>query len=120
MNHKIEELQTQMTENERRIDHRSYERQGLDKLPTQHEGPAVNEMEKRGIRTNKRALNNWIRKTWKLITELKDMITALLEAVADLQAEIRAEKKEEEMICPFLCFFVSCFIFSYPGSSASP
>lgn len=75
-----------------RIDHRSYERQGIEKPPTQHEGPAVNEMEKRGIQTNKRALNNWVRKTWKLITELKDMIAALVEAIADIQAEIRAEK----------------------------
>ena len=79
-----------------RIDHRSYARQGIDKLPTQHEGPAVNEMEKRGIRTNKRALNNWIRKRWKLITELKDLIAELLEAVAELQAEIRAEKAKFE------------------------
>ena len=79
-----------------RIDHRSYERQGIDKLPTQHEGPAVNEMEKRGIRTNKRALNNWIRRTWKMITELKDMIAALLEVIAELQAEIRAEKAKFE------------------------
>lgn len=79
-----------------RIDYRSYERQGIDKPPAQHEGPAVNEMEKWGIQTNKRALNNWIRKTWKLITELKDMIASLLEGIAEIQAEIKAEKAKFE------------------------
>ena len=35
-----------------RLDLRSYERQGLDKIPTVHMGPAVSQMEKRGIQTN--------------------------------------------------------------------
>ena len=32
-----------------RLELRSYERQGLDKIPTVHMGPAVSQMEKRGI-----------------------------------------------------------------------
>ena len=36
-----------------RIDHRSYERQGVDLLPTIHEGATVRAMEKKGIRTEK-------------------------------------------------------------------
>ena len=36
-----------------RIDHRSYKRQGIDKIPTVHLGPAASQMEKRGIRTGK-------------------------------------------------------------------
>ena len=35
-----------------RLDLRSYERQGIDKIPTVHMGPAVSQMEKRGIQTN--------------------------------------------------------------------
>ena len=35
-----------------RVDHRSYERQGSDQLPTVHEGPAVRAMDARGIRTD--------------------------------------------------------------------
>ena len=35
-----------------RVDLRSYERQGLDIIPTVHEGAAVRQMEKRGIQTN--------------------------------------------------------------------
>ena len=45
-----------------RIDHRSYVDQGLDLLPTVHEGPQVRKMEKRGIRTEKGDLNRWIKK----------------------------------------------------------
>ena len=36
-----------------RIDHRSYERQGVEQLPTVHEGPTVKAMEQKGIRTDK-------------------------------------------------------------------
>ena len=46
-----------------RIDHRSFERQGVEQIPTQHEGPTVRAMEAKGIRTDKGDLNRWIRKT---------------------------------------------------------
>lgn len=36
-----------------RIDHRSYKRQGIDKISSVHLGPAASQMEKRGIRTGK-------------------------------------------------------------------
>ena len=36
-----------------RIDHRSYKRQGIDKIPTVHLGPTASQMEKRGTRTGK-------------------------------------------------------------------
>lgn len=34
-----------------RIDHRSYEDRGIEKVPTKHEGPTVRAMEKKGIKT---------------------------------------------------------------------
>ncbi len=52
-----------------RIDHRSYVRQGLEQLPTVHEGPAVRQMEARGIATDKGELNRWIRATNALLKE---------------------------------------------------
>jgi ATP-dependent exoDNAse (exonuclease V) alpha subunit len=36
-----------------RIDHRSYERQGSDQVPTIHMGVAASQMEKKGIKTNR-------------------------------------------------------------------
>ena len=44
-----------------RVDLRSYARQGLDVVPTVHEGAAVRQMEKRGIQTNIGNLNREIR-----------------------------------------------------------
>jgi ATP-dependent exoDNAse (exonuclease V) alpha subunit len=42
------------------LDHRSYERQGIDKEPTIHLGPAAHQMEKRGIRTDRGDINRAI------------------------------------------------------------
>lgn len=54
-----------------RIDHRSYEHQDVEQLPTAHEGPTVKAMEQRGIRTDKGDLNHWIRKTNSMLREAK-------------------------------------------------
>ena len=61
-----------------RIDHRSYFRQSLDLLRTVHEGPAVRQMEARGIATDKGSLNRWIRAANALLKDLKRRIAALL------------------------------------------
>ena len=54
-----------------RIDHRSYERQGIDLLPTIHEGPSVRQMEAKGIRTDKGEFNRWIKATNSLIQSVR-------------------------------------------------
>ena len=41
----------------KRQDHRSYKRQGIDKIPSVHLGPAASQMENRGIRTDKGEVN---------------------------------------------------------------
>ena len=60
-----------------RIDHRSYERQGVELLPTVHEGPTVRAMEKRGIQTEKGSLNKWIKATNKMILAAEKKVSAL-------------------------------------------
>ena len=71
-----------------RIDHRSYERQGVDQIPTQHEGPTVRAMEAKGIRTNKGDLNRWIRKTNAMFREAKQKIAALIDWLKEVKAEL--------------------------------
>lgn len=71
------------------IDHRSYKQQGIDQIPTVHEGPSVRQMEARGIPTEKGSLNRWIRKTKRMIEDLKSGIRALLEALAEIRAEMK-------------------------------
>ena len=53
-----------------RVDLRSYERQGLDIIPTVHMGPAVTEMERKGIATNIGNLNRDIKAANRLISLL--------------------------------------------------
>ena len=71
-----------------RIDHRSYERQGIDLLPTIHEGVTVRVMEAKGIRTNKGDLNRWIRKTNAMLREAKQKIAALIDWLKEVKAEL--------------------------------
>ena len=60
-----------------RIDHRSYKRQGVDKIPTVHMGPAASQMERRGIQTEKGNINREIAADNKLLKEIKARITRL-------------------------------------------
>ena len=60
-----------------RIDHRSYKRQGINKIPSVHLGPAASQMEKCGIRTDKGEVNRQIAADNKLLKEIKSRITRL-------------------------------------------
>ena len=60
------------------VDHRSYKRQGIDKIPSVHLGPAASQMEKRGIRTDKGEVNRQIAADNKLLKEIKARITRFI------------------------------------------
>ena len=60
-----------------RIDHRSYKRQGIEKVPTIHMGVAASQMERRGIRTEKGDINRQIAEDNKLLKEIKARITRI-------------------------------------------
>ena len=61
-----------------RIDHRSYERQGVEQIPTVHEGVAVRQMAARGLVTSKGERNHWIKSANTMLRALRDRIKALL------------------------------------------
>ena len=69
-----------------RVDHRSYKRQGIDKIPSIHMGVAAMRMEKRGIRTIKGDFNRAIAADNKLLKELKARITRLYNWSKELAA----------------------------------
>lgn len=71
-----------------RIDHRSFERQGVEQIPTQHEGPTVRAMEAKGIRTDKGDLNRWIRKTNAMLREAKQKIAVLIVWLKEMKTEL--------------------------------
>ena len=87
-----------------RIDHRSYERQGVDLLPTIHEGATVRAMEKKGIRTEKGEFNRWIRRTNAFIRDLRKSLSALLETIKEIKAELD-KPQSEPVIIPLQRYF---------------
>ena len=60
-----------------RIDHRSYERQGVEQIPTVHMGVAATQMERRGVMTEKGGVNRDIIAQNKLLKEIKARLTRL-------------------------------------------
>ena len=81
-----------------RIDHRSYKRQGVDKIPTVHMGPAASQMERRGIVTEKGNINREIAADNKLLKEIKARITRLY----NWSKEQSAQPQGRESIMDFL------------------
>ena len=90
-----------------RIDHRSYERQGVEQVPTTHEGPNVRKMEAKGIATEKGKLNRWIRNVNRAFAGFKAKLAALMEALDAIIAERRAAqaKFEAENIATLLSIY---------------
>ena len=87
-----------------RIDHRSYERQGVELLPTRHEGPTVRAMEKKGIKTEKGEFNRWIRATNAFIRNLRKNLSALLETIKEIKAELD-KPQSDPVIIPLQRYF---------------
>lgn len=76
-----------------RIDHRSYARQGIEQIPTVHEGPNVRKMEAKGIPTEKGELNRWIRATNRMMDSLKRKIKSLMAWIAEVREELKTPQE---------------------------
>ena len=99
--HDWENLQNQYLERAGRAERvcmKSYERQGLDIIPTVHMGPAVMALERKGIRTDVGNLNREIRAVNAMIRFLKDTILKLTSWLADLRQAIKEIEMEPEEI----------------------
>ena len=71
-----------------RIDHRSYERQGIKQVPTVHEGVAVRQMEAKGIVTDKGEHNRWIRSASAMLRKLGERIKTLVDWLSDARVKL--------------------------------
>ena len=87
-----------------RIDHRSYERQGVDLLPTVHEGPTVRAMERKGITTEKGEFNRWIKATNAAIRDIRKKIAALVEWLKEVKGEL-SKSKSPDLISLLQAYF---------------
>ena len=59
------------------VDHRSYERQGIDLIPTVHEGYVARKLEAKGQQSDRIAINENIRKHNKLLLQLRSQLEAI-------------------------------------------
>lgn len=87
-----------------RIDHRSYERQGIDLIPTVHEGPAVRAMERKGIPTEKGEFNRWIKATNAAIRDIQKKISALLDWLKEVK-EILSKPASPDLVSLLQVYF---------------
>ena len=76
-----------------RIDHRSFEKQGKEEIPTIHLGVAAHQMELKGIRTERGDINRDIQKGNE---EIKNINAAILKLENELQ-RLRSEQWQEEL-----------------------
>lgn len=76
-----------------RITHQSYADQGIDLIPTVHEGPHVRKMEKKGICTETGELNRWIKAANRMIRSMQTTIAALKEWIAETKKILREPQK---------------------------
>lgn len=83
-----------------RIDHRSYKRQGVEQVPTVHEGVAVRQMEARGILTDKGEHNRWIRSATAMLRTLGERIKALVDWLSD--ARVKLDKPHSPSLAKLL------------------
>ncbi len=79
-----------------RIDHRSYERQGIEQIPTVHMGVAATQMERKGIVTEKGGKNRLIREQNRLLKEVRRRIAELGKWVKEKSAQ-----KDNQSTNPF-------------------
>ena len=81
-----------------RIDHRSFARQGIDKIPSIHLGVAASQMERKGIETERGNLNREISLTNKILAEIKEKIKRHKKWIAKFIAEKSEPDKTESII----------------------
>lgn len=83
-----------------RIDHRSLEAQGSERLPTVHEGPHVRKMEQRGIQTDRGDLNRAVAEYNGLVVSLeayRKEKDALVKETAEKAPVESVESREKQM-----------------------
>ena len=74
-----------------KVDHRSYQRQGIEQIPTIHLGVSATQMEKKGIATDRGNINREIKHQNKILKEIARRIKALLNWIRGIGKEEKAE-----------------------------
>ena len=83
-----------------KVDHRSYQRQGIEEIPTIHLGVSASQLEKKGIATDRGNINREIRKQNRLLQEIKLRIKALMRWIRGIGKEEKAETDKLKSTLP--------------------
>jgi hypothetical protein len=78
-----------------RVDHRRLEEQGIDREPTTHIGPDANEMERRGIKTDRGDQNRRIKTSNDNLALAKKELAESEKHLAELKQQLAAERMEQ-------------------------
>ena len=81
-----------MLSEENKIDHRSYERQGIDQIPTIHEGYAARKIAASGGTSERVEINNEIRQKNSLLQKIASQLKTIGEEIKKLLLEQSLEK----------------------------
>ena len=76
-----------------------YGQQGVDLLPTVHEGTTVRAMEKKGIRTEKGEFNRWIKATNAVIRDIKKKIALCLIGLPKQKQSLPSRRHPTLFLC---------------------
>ena len=79
---------------EKRVDHRSYKRQGIEEIPTIHLGASASALEKKGIETDKGNINREIKKHNSLVKAIKEKMAELNSWLSNLVSTFQAKYDE--------------------------
>ena len=79
---------------EKRVDHRSFKRQGIKQIPTIHLGASASEMERKGIRTEKGDINREIKKQNELLKNIGNEIKKITSWLAGFKDKLKESYKE--------------------------
>lgn len=74
-----------------KVDHRSYQRQGIEQISTIHLGVSATQMEKKGITTDRGNINREIKHQNKILKEIARRIKTLLNWIRGIGKEEKAE-----------------------------
>lgn len=92
-----------------KVDHRSFQRQGIKQIPTIHLGVSASQMEKKGITTDRGNINREIKHQNAILREIKRRIKALLNWIRGIGKEEKSENENtkplshpKKICCPFL------------------
>jgi len=74
-----------------KVDHRSYQRQCIEQIPTIHLGVSATQMEKKGIATDRGNINREIKHQNMILREISRRIKSLLNWIRGIRKEEKAE-----------------------------